>query len=193
MYYIQGFLNNMLPFMLLSFIFIVLFRFLSYAYMKKKNIKTTVPHEIGMVVFCLCTAVLISQAILPAEALRFPYQGKFNFILFKVIYDSIQKGTLYGDWYFLKINIIGNIAIFMPLGFFPPLLFHNINLKKTLLIGLLSSLTIEICQIPQLRITDIDDLWLNTLGAFAGYLVYLILKRILKNHADRFKVQKSEI
>ena len=34
------------------------------------------------------------------------------------------------------------------------------------------------CQLPLDRGTDIDDLWLNTLGAALGYLVFLLCRRI---------------
>lgn len=186
MRYVPEFLESMLLPMLVSLVFIVIFRVLSYTYMKKRNIKTTVTHEIGMVVFCLSTVGLASQAIFPQAPLVFPFQGGYNFIPFRVIYDSIEKGILYSDWDFLFVNIIGNIAVFMPMGFFVPLLFRNITLKKTLLIGFLGSLCIEICQIPQKRVTDIDDLWLNTLGAFAGYLVYILFRKIFNE--KQFKV-----
>ena len=43
-------------------------------------------------------------------------------------------------------NVIGNILVFMPLGFFIPLLFDKLkNFKKVFKIGFLSSLAIELC------------------------------------------------
>ena len=39
------------------------------------------------------------------------------------------------------------------------------------------SLCIELLQLPQARGTDIDDLWLNVIGAFIGYWAYILLKK----------------
>ena len=39
------------------------------------------------------------------------------------------------------------------------------------------SLCIELLQLPQARGTDIDDLWLNVIGAFIGYWVYFLLTK----------------
>ena len=42
------------------------------------------------------------------------------------------------------------------------------------------SLAIELNQLLNNRITDIDDLFTNTLGAIIGYLLYRALKMIFK-------------
>lgn len=189
MRYLPKFLQSMLVPMLSSLIFIAAFRALSCLHMKKKNIKTTVPHEIGIVVFCLFTVGLGYMAVFPTAPLHFPYQGGFNFIPLRVIYDALEKGIKYSDWDFLFVNIVGNIAVFMPAGFFIPLLFRKMTLKRTLIIGFSASLAIEILQIPQLRVTDVDDLWLNLLGTLVGYGVYVIFKKLFGE--EKFKVLKN--
>ncbi len=64
--------------------------------------------------------------------------------------------------------------------------FATDNNKKVLIV---SSLFIEICQFPQARGTDIDDLWINTLGAIIGYAMYcLFAKTKAKKLFDKFKV-----
>lgn len=91
-------------------------------------------------------------------------------------------------------NLIGNILVFMPLGFFIPLLFEKFNnLKKVLKVGCLSSLAIELSQLfVGSNVCDIDDVIYNTLGALAGFICYktfeTIIKKVnLKNKLDKIR------
>ena len=80
------------------------------------------------------------------------------------------------------INVIGNTAMFVPLGIILPGVFRQLNTHgKILAAGVGFSLFIEILQLPFFgRVSDIDDLLLNSLGFFIGYGIYLIVKRIFK-------------
>ena len=51
---------------------------------------------------------------------------------------------------------------------------------KTLCVLDSFSLAIELSQLLNNRITDIDDLFTNTLGAMVGYLLYRAFKMICK-------------
>ena len=62
-------------------------------------------------------------------------------------------------------------------------------LKKAILTGFLTSLAIELCQLPLGRGSDVDDLILNTLGAFLGYLIFLLLQNLKPNYTSKFKVK----
>lgn len=91
-------------------------------------------------------------------------------------------------------NLIGNILVFMPLGFFIPLLFDKFNnLKKVLKVGCLSSLAIELSQLfVGSNVCDIDDVIYNTLGAVVGFICYktfeTIIKKVnLKNKLDKIR------
>lgn len=73
-------------------------------------------------------------------------------------------------------NIIGNVILFIPLGFLLPLItnkFHS--LKKIIVVAFLFSLFIEFVQFISFhfgiyRTADIDDIILNTLGAVLGFI-----------------------
>lgn len=72
------------------------------------------------------------------------------------------------------VNLIGNVALFVPLGIFLPTLCQRLRalwrvlLAVTLIIGL-----VELTQVlTLLGRCDIDDLILNTLGAALGYGMY---------------------
>ncbi len=75
------------------------------------------------------------------------------------------------------LNLVGNIACFIPLGYLPPLVFQkHRGFFKTLLLGLSFILFIEITQLlTGLGEFDIDDIILNMLGAIIGALTYKAL------------------
>lgn len=80
------------------------------------------------------------------------------------------------------INVIGNTAMFIPLGIVWPVCFKKLNTHgKVIAAGVGFSLFIEILQLPFYeRVSDIDDLILNSLGFLIGYGIYLLVKRIKK-------------
>lgn len=84
---------------------------------------------------------------------------------------------LYDGW---LINILGNIAIFIPVGLAWPFCFRRLDtLGKTVLAGGGFSLFIEITQLPfHSRCSDVDDLILNTTGVFVGAVIYFSVKRL---------------
>ena len=78
------------------------------------------------------------------------------------------------------IDTILNIILFVPLGFFLPLLYKKYHHMKTVaLTGFLFSLAVEIVQMFGWGSSDINDLMTNTAGACIGFLVYCLLSRIL--------------
>ena len=89
---------------------------------------------------------------------------EFNFI---PLIDVINSPVSY-----LK-NTILNILLFVPLGFLLPTIWNEYrSTKKTLFTGLEISFIIEILQIFTFRLTDVDDLITNTVGAILGYCLY---------------------
>ena len=96
-----------------------------------------------------------------------------NFLPFVYLFDyPTMKEAL--------LNLIGNTAMFIPLGIVWPSVFKNLNTHgKIIAAGVGVSLTIEILQLPFFgRSTDIDDLLLNTAGYLAGYGIYLLVKKL---------------
>lgn len=70
-------------------------------------------------------------------------------------------------------NSILNILLFVPLGFFLPVLSVRYRaITKTVFLGFVISAVIEILQIFTFRATDINDLITNTIGSFVGHLIY---------------------
>ena len=77
-------------------------------------------------------------------------------------------------------NLLGNTAMFVPLGIVWPCVFRELDThKKVIAAGVGCSLLIEILQLPFFdRVSDIDDLILNSAGFLMGYGIYLLVKAI---------------
>ena len=98
----------------------------------------------------------------------------FNFIPFKEILRYNIENPL-----FLK-NVIGNILLFMPLGF---LIAYKLNLKhfySAIILIFYFSFSIEFIELFIGRIFDIDDILLNTLGGVIGYIIFKVFFNQLK-------------
>lgn len=74
--------------------------------------------------------------------------------------------------------LIANVVLFIPFGLFSALLWRGFNWKRALLTGGCITLSIEICQLFIGRTFDVDDLTLNTLGVFCGFLLALAVQRL---------------
>ena len=98
-----------------------------------------------------------------------------NFIPFKEItrYSIGSRAFFY--------NIIGNIVLFIPFGYFVS---DYLKAKKThqiLIPSIIISLTAELIQYKIGRAFDVDDIILNVLGAILGFMCYISI-RAIKNH-----------
>ena len=185
---IFGYIQEMLPYMIISLPFIMIYRFL---YNKIRNKKVNRFHEVGVITFCLFMIALFSQTIMS----RF-YTGpevtrsfaNINLVPFRVFQDNYYAITELNYWQPFIINFLGNICIFMPIGFLIPLLWSKFNrFWKVALIGLAISLFIEVTQLSQARSSDIDDLWLNTLGGMLGYGFYYFSNKKFPQLTQKFK------
>jgi glycopeptide antibiotics resistance protein len=74
----------------------------------------------------------------------------------------------------------GNVALFAPLGFLPPLLAPRLDqLGRTVAAGFLLSLAIALSQVafPGVRRADVNDVLMNTLGTALGFLAWRLAAR----------------
>lgn len=92
--------------------------------------------------------------------------------------------------YWLWFMLLGNIVMFMPLGFFPKLLFRKWSWWKSLLLGFCASVSIELAQLFTPRSTDIDDVILNTTGAVLGWLLAWLFTRLWPRAAEQCQVRE---
>ena len=111
------------------------------------------------------------------------------FTVFKDYWDDLLKSPVF--FFVTLLNFFGNLAIFVPIGLFPALLFRNATLKRYAMIGLCMSSFIEITQYLIMRNTAVDDVILNTAGAMCGYLIYLLIRRRFPGFAAGFLCQEE--
>jgi glycopeptide antibiotics resistance protein len=111
---------------------------------------------------------------------RIDRKDHVNFELFKIfkIYKLSSK------------QIIGNFIMLLPLGIFLPLLYKKVsNFLQVLIASLLISTLIELLQlITSFRSADVDDIFLNTLGACTGFIFYKLVELIVKSASSKTPV-----
>lgn len=106
-----------------------------------------------------------------------PFQGTVNLIPLR---ESIRLFRFYWKnemWTTILVNFLGNIIMFVPIGFFASLLSDRPRWWKGTLWTFLLSLFIEVSQLFVCRGTDVDDLILNTLGGLLGYGLFLLFQK----------------
>ena len=86
----------------------------------------------------------------------------------------------YDGW---LINVIGNIAMFIPVGIVWPICFRELdNIIKTVLAGVGLIIFIELSQLLCIdRHTDIDDVILNTCGVLIGAGIIFTIRMVQKH------------
>ena len=98
-----------------------------------------------------------------------------NFTLFKEMFRYEFGTKLFFH------NVIGNMLMFIPFGF---LISYFLKLEKPysiIILSLITSVTIEVTQLLIGRVFDIDDIILNVIGGFIGFLLFYILGKIEKH------------
>lgn len=102
-----------------------------------------------------------------------------NFIPFKEILRYKFGTTLF------YYNVIGNIVIFIPFGYFVSRHVKAKHASHILILTAIISGTVEIVQYNIGRAFDIDDIILNVFGSLLGFLLYVALSAI-QNHLPKF-------
>lgn len=104
---------------------------------------------------------------------------RYNLVLFQEIKRCIKHRAILGNQVVL-MNLVGNVAGFMPFGFLLPLL--SVKERRWIMVFLLTfelSLVVEVLQLfTGVGSFDVDDLLLNTLGGLLGYWCYCMFARL---------------
>lgn len=166
-------------------IFSPFYAFIRWFVLRRHKKAPDIKRELCLALFVLYLIALSMQTFRPGYA--FQFQSIFpdaiarlqtgegiNLIPFKTVY---QLSTAAVPISVFLINIVGNIILFMPIGFFTALLWkHSQHWWAAILCGLGYSVIVEFTQLFINRSVDVDDLILNTLAALLGYLFYRILR-----------------
>ena len=152
----------------------------------KKTGHVSVRREAELILVYICLAVVARFTFFPFSKV----DGKVQ----PLIFDAVQMWnfrinllplvyiTDYEALWEMKVNLIGNTAMFIPVGIIWPSVFRKLDThRKVIAAGVGFSLFIEILQLPFYdRVTDIDDLILNSLGFLLGYGIFLLVKKMRK-------------
>jgi len=168
--------------------FLIPYHILLTSQRKKIGYKLSTEHIVSVYIFVYYLTGVLSFTQIPSisdivhnsfgiitpKGLNFPSE-EINLIPFLWITEGVR-------------TYIENILLFLPLGFMLPFIWkkHEV-LWKTALSGFTFSLIIELSQLFNGRITDIDDLQMNTLGALIGWVIF----RLLKKHLAKLQVKVS--
>ena len=172
---IQGVVNLTWPMIIISSIILVSLRI---AYIIKTKERITIYKELLMLSFIIYIICLFQVVTFQDEV----SWATNNFIPLKEIfrYD-------FGSRLFFK-NVLGNMVMFMPFGFFVSYYLKNEKSLVTIVLTIIASFSIETVQMLIGRVFDVDDILLNVLGGLLGYYVYHILSiigtklpKVLKN------------
>lgn len=151
--------------------------------------------KLGWVLFLLYLA-LLSYLMFFSEDFGRTNQDRgyaYNLVPFKEISRFVTYYDILG-MEALIINLVGNVAAFMPFGFFMPVVSRRSRGPvRIILLGFGFSLMLETIQLVfRVGSFDVDDLILNTLGAGLGFFCYRRVQRFrvkLKRRRQQHEVR----
>lgn len=128
-------------------------------------------------------AVIIKMTLIRGPIAELMDDWTYNTVLCKVStanFEPLKTIKMYLNMLpssLALLNLVGNVAGFIPLGYLLPLIFKKQRgLFRTSLTGLVSILFIETTQIlTGLGEFDVDDILLNMVGVLLGRILYSLL------------------
>ena len=149
----------------------------SFLYKHKKKVKFILRLVfVAYILFIFENLLLSSQRFLTREMLINNRDAYTNITPFKTILQYFRNFQYFNltDW---LSNILGNVILFIPIGFILPLIASRCkNLFICCLYIFFLPLSIEVIQYTfNLGVFDVDDLILNCFGGLIGYIAYTLL------------------
>jgi glycopeptide antibiotics resistance protein len=161
-----------------GYVFIVPALILYFLYLKKVGRKQNILHITAVFLFCYYLF-----GILTVTGIGYTSTMSFRPRISLIPFVDMISGP---------IDTMLNVVLFVPFGFFLPLLYKKYHHIKTVaLTGFLFSLSVEIVQMFGWGATDINDLITNTIGACLGYFVYYLLSKAFPNNLRKQLQSKS--
>ena len=163
---------NALPMLI---IFIVVISAVRIYSLKNSNKKLVLHNEILNLFFIIYILLLFELLTGTENTLG----SGFNIIPFQEIfrYEIGSKMFIF--------NVLGNILIFVPFGYFVSRYIKAKNVWQIILLSIITSVTVETVQLRIGRSFDIDDIFLNLIGGIIGYFLFISLDAII-NHLPKF-------
>ncbi len=131
---------------------------------KRKDISTALP---GVTVALILWITILSREALIGTPITYrPFHALISFL------KEMQRGRI-------GTNLLGNIVLFLPIGFLFPAVTDWKKLWRTVAAGIGFSLLIETIQLITSRgCFDFDDVILNSLGCVIGYGIHRAARKL---------------
>ena len=155
-------------------IFTIIIASIRIAYLIVHKQKFIFYRELFMLAFLLYSLILFY--VVTFQDINY---GTNNFVPFHEIFRYE-----FGSSYFIH-NILGNILLFVPFGYFVSRIMKTRKPWATIIISIITAVTIECTQLMIGRTFDVDDIILNVAGCLLGFLVYLLID-VIESHLPPF-------
>ena len=132
--------------------------------------------HLSNIILTICSLVyfwiLIKIILFKNGFINYGYNA--NFILFDFVNQYHNQGLSQT----LLINILGNLALFIPLSIILINYFKFLTCSNIIFANFITSLSFELIQLSTgWGIFDVDDIFLNTLGGIIGIIIYHLITK----------------
>lgn len=192
-------LSEALLIMLISLPFYILGKGI---YWLKIKPRLNILREILMLLLYLCIIFILTMTVLPKLSIApdnsvsilqsYSHGDRINMMPFTFI-NELKEYYQHGLYYSIFFNLAGNIIPFAAVSAACALLWDYFrNFWHILLWGFISTIAIELIQIPLYRGTDIDDVILNILGYILGFLIFLFIDKFIPCIANKLNNKEEK-
>ena len=142
--------------------------------------------RMGILLFILYVLLLVYFLFFSEEYGRI-VQSEQSYRYNLIPFVEIQRFWKYREQmglFALFTNILGNVLGFIPFGLIMPVIFRGMRSSFLIILsGFGLSLCVETIQlVTMVGCFDVDDLILNTIGAAAGYLIFVICDHLRRKY-----------
>ncbi len=131
---------------------------------------------VGKILFVLYVAFILYFLLISDWYGREGHLAEYTYNL--ELFKEIKRFWNYREslgFFIVFSNLVGNVLIFIPLGFIIPVASKYRSFISSTTYSFLLSLFVEVFQlITRVGSFDVDDLLLNTLGGMLGYVVFIL-------------------
>jgi glycopeptide antibiotics resistance protein len=174
--------NKRLVFLALTLVMLYGWIFIEVIIRKQKGF-FQVATQASFYVFIFMVLTLTGYFILFREVSAHDWWHKMMVRIDRKDHVNLQLFKMFRIYKIMSRQIVGNFVMLLPLGIFLPLLYKRISgFFGVFLVSLLVSATIELLQlVTSFRSADVDDIFLNTIGACTGFLIYKFILFIINS------------
>lgn len=169
----------------------MIYAFFRHVYLKKHDLPVRYGKETVQLIFVLYLAGLANLVLVPANLWICIWSNIFvgyshcditlfsgDFNLVPTVLGLLAGKITLGSW--VMTMLAYNILMFIPFGFFLPLVSEKICNRSILKIAVIVPVSVELIQIAVGRSFDSDDIILNFVGIILGYFIAQLAKKICR-------------